>query len=249
MSIKVLGDMDELARKGADIFTAMAEEKAAEGGVLTVALSGGNTPRTLYRVLSSRPYSTKVPWGSVHFFFGDERCVDPDDSESNFRMAFYTLLSQVDIPEANIHRMEGEGEPAESAKKYEREVRAFFEAHGKVDEATSMPVFDLVLLGMGEDGHTLSLFPQTKALVEKERLVLENYVEKDKGWRLTFTLPLVNGASRIVFLVSGGSKAQVLKEVIEGHAWAFDYPAELVSPAGGEVEWLVDKAAAGQLSL
>jgi 6-phosphogluconolactonase len=248
MNIQILDDMDELARRGADLFTEMAEEKAAKGEVLTVALSGGDTPRTLYRVLSSPPYSTRVPWESVHFFFGDERCVGPDECESNFRMAFYTLLSQVDIPEANVHRMEGEGEPEVSAKKYETEIRTFFEARGKLNGNGVTPVFDLVLLGMGDDGHTLSLFPRSKALVEKERLVVENYVDKEKSWRLTFTLPLVNSAALVVFLVSGESKAQVLKNVIEGNIRVVKYPAELVKPARGEVEWLVDKDAAGLLS-
>ena len=239
MTLYVLRDIDELSRKAAAMVSGGASKKEAPSP-FTLVLSGGSTPVTLYRMLAAPPYRDDMPWHRVHLFFGDERCVGPEDSASNYRMVKETLLSHISIPPENVHRIMGELEPAEAALEYERELRRFF---GEVD----LPVFDMVLLGLGRDCHTLSMFPGSAALDEEDRLVKENYIEALGSWRVTMTFPLVNNASNIVFLVAGRDKAGALKEVIEGHYAPDAVPAQRVRPGMGEVVWLVDDGAAALL--
>jgi 6-phosphogluconolactonase len=244
MDLRIHKDLEGLSLEAAQIFFELVRKKEENGPPFTVALSGGSTPRTLYRILASEPYGKKISWGGVQLFFGDERCVEPKHPDSNYRMVFDTLVSRVDIPGENIHRMEGELEPASAAARYEEYLKKFFGERGLVDEATGMPVFDLVLLGLGDDGHTLSIFPGTKALAEEKRLVKENFVESLLSWRLTLTFPVVNAASTVVFLVSGEAKAKVLKELVTGARGSAPYPAGRVRPVTGRLIWLVDKEAA-----
>lgn len=242
--------------EAARIFFELARSKQKTDTPFTVALSGGSTPRTLYRILASGPYGKKIPWENVHLFFGDERCVGPTHRESNYRMVFDTLISKIDIPKGNIHRMEGELYPPLAAFRYEEYLRKFFGERRLVDESSrggggegnveggGVSVFDLVLLGLGSDGHTLSIFPGTRASDEEKRLVTENYVDRLESWRLTLTLPVVNAASTVVFLVAGEDKARVLKEVSTGARGSGAYPARRVRPAKGRLIWLVDRASA-----
>ncbi|MFY9979529.1 MAG: 6-phosphogluconolactonase, partial [Candidatus Sulfotelmatobacter sp.] len=188
--------------------------------------------------------SSTLPWERMFFFFGDERHVPPDDLESNFRMANESLLSKVPIPAGNIFRVPSENPDASAAAEaYEKSLRSFFGL-----QPGEFPRFDLILLGMGPDGHTASLFPETAALQEKSRLVVANWVEKLKTHRITVTLPVINAARRVLFLVSGTDKAAALHEVLEGKQPAEKYPSKLVRPTNGKLIWLVDRAAASGLS-
>jgi 6-phosphogluconolactonase len=233
-----------------DLFQAAAEEvirsatdAVAKRGRFTIALSGGSTPRNLYTLIAANA-STTLPWSQMFFFWGDERHVPPDSPDSNYRMAKESLLSKVPIPPANIFPVPAENpDAAQVADIYEQTLRKFFAvAPGE------FPRFDLILLGMGPDGHTASLFPETAALQEKSRLVVANWVEKLGGSRITFTLPLLNSARCVTFLVSGTDKAAALHEVLEGNAPAEKYPSRLVQPSDGKLIWFVDRAAASELS-
>ena len=233
-----------------ELFQAAAEEviqtatnAVAKRGRFTIALSGGSTPKNLYTLIAANA-SASLPWAQMFFFWGDERHVPPDDPDSNYRVAKETLLSKVPIPAANIFRVPSENPDASTAAEaYEQTLRKFFAlAPGE------FPRFDLILLGLGPDGHTASLFPETAALQEKSRLVVANWVEKLKTSRITFTLPVLNAARRVAFLVSGTDKAEVLHEVLEGNAPAEKYPSKLVQPVNGKLIWFVDRAAASELS-
>jgi 6-phosphogluconolactonase len=233
-----------------DLFQAAAEEvlraatqAIAERGRFTIALSGGSTPRSLYTLIAANA-SANLPWDRMFFFWGDERHVPPDDADSNYRMANEALLSKVPIPPANIFRIPAENPDAfAAAEAYEQTVRKFFAlAPGE------FPRFDVILLGIGPDGHTASLFPETEALQEKSRIVVANWVEKLNTSRITFTLPVLNAARCVAFLVSGIDKAAVLHEVLEGHGPAEKYPSKLVQPSEGKLIWFVDRAAASELS-
>jgi 6-phosphogluconolactonase len=233
-----------------DLFQAAAEEvirsatdAVAKRGRFTIALSGGSTPRNLYTLIAANASAT-LPWDKMFFFWGDERHVPPDSPDSNYRMAKESLLSKVPIPPANIFPVPAENpDAAQVAEVYEQTLRRFFAvAPGE------FPRFDLILLGMGPDGHTASLFPETAALQEKSRLVVANWVEKLGGSRITFTLPLLNSARCVTFLVSGTDKAAALHEVLEGNAPADKYPSRLVQPSDGKLIWFVDRAAASELS-
>jgi 6-phosphogluconolactonase len=233
-----------------DLFQAAAEEvirsatdAVAQRGLFTIALSGGSTPRNLYTLIAANASAT-LPWSQMFFFWGDERHVAPDNPDSNYRMAKEALLSKVPVPPANIFPVPAENpDAAQAAEIYEQTLRRFFAvAPGE------FPRFDLILLGMGPDGHTASLFPETPALQEKSRLVVANWVEKLGSSRITFTLPLLNAARRVAFLVSGTDKVAALHEVLEGSAPAEKYPSRLVQPSEGKVIWFVDRAAASELS-
>jgi len=233
-----------------DLFQAAAEEVIRTAtdavkarGRFTIALSGGSTPRNLYTLIAANA-SASLPWDRMFFFWGDERHVPPNDPDSNFLMAKESLLSKVAVPPANIFPIPTENPDASAAAEaYEQTLRKFFAL--APDE---FPRFDLILLGMGPDGHTASLFPETAALQEKSRLVVANWVEKLKASRITLTLPVLNAASNVFFLVSGTDKAAVLHEVLEGNAAAEKYPSKLVRPTDGRLIWFVDRAAASELS-
>jgi 6-phosphogluconolactonase len=207
----------------------------------TIALSGGSTPKALYSLLAA-DYAQQVAWDKTYFFFGDERHVPPSDPESNFRMANEAMLSKVPIPPENVFRVPAENaDAAAAASAYEKSIRDFF--HLKPGE---FPRFDLILLGMGPDGHTASLFPASKGLDEKTRIFISNPVEKFKTDRLTFTFPVLNNAANVMFLASGKEKAAILKQVWEDPA--SNLPSARVNPVSGNLIWLVDRAAASQLN-
>jgi len=220
-----------------------ANEAVSARGRFTIALSGGSTPKSLYNLLATNARTT-LPWEQTLFFWGDERHVPPTDPESNYRMVDEAMLSKVPVPPANVYRMPAENSDAEAvAETYEQTLRKVFQL-GPND----VPQFDLILLGMGPDGHTASLFPGTAGLKEKSRLVVANWVEKLKTYRLSFTLPVINAARSVAFLVSGTDKAPVLKAVLEGNDPGELYPAKLVHPKDGKLIWFLDRAAASALS-
>ncbi len=238
MSLLVHETPQELARAAARDFVAKADAAIAERGSFSVALAGGSTPKATYEVLAS-DYAEKLDWSKVHVFFGDERTVPPDHEDSNYRMAQLTLLSRV--PVGSIHRMRGELPPAEAAAAYEEDLRRFF---GASDEP---PSFDLILLGIGGDGHTASLFPETSALEVHDRWVVANPVLKLETTRLTLTVPVINASRAVNFLVAGRDKAEALREILEGDADPRAFPAKFVHPEDGDLTWMVDRAAATSL--
>jgi 6-phosphogluconolactonase len=238
--VEVYEDAAALARAAAERFVRIADEATQASGRFGVALAGGNTPRKVYELLSGDEYRPRVDWGRCHVFFGDERCVPPGHAESNYRMTYESLLSRVPLPAENVRRIKGEGDPPASARAYEDELRSFF---GK----QPWPQFDLVVLGMGDDGHTASLFPHTAALDETRRWVASNRVERLGAFRVTLTAPAINDARHVMFLVSGASKAARLAEVIKGRFEPARLPAQSVRPVAGELLWLVDEEAAREL--
>ncbi len=243
--VRVLADAGQLSRAAAEEFVRRAQEAAREKGAFTVALSGGSTPKSLYSLLSSESegFRSRIPWGSIHFFWGDERHVAPGDPESNYRMANETLLSKVPVPPGNVHRIKAENpDAALAAKEYEETLRKFFKL-----TPGQLPRFDLVLLGMGPCGHTASLFPGTEALKERERLVVAQWVEKFNAYRITVTPPVLNNAAHLIFIISGADKAETLRAVLEGDDEPERYPAQLIRPTQGDLLWLVDEAAAARL--
>lgn len=238
--VKIVPDNASLARTAAQEFHRLAEAAVQERGRFSVALSGGNTPRAVFSLLASE--HKQLPWDRIHIFFGDERHVPPDHPDSNFRMANESLLSRVPIPEKNVHRIRAELEADAAATEYEQELREFFHLINH-----DWPCFDLIFLGIGDDGHTASLFPGSKALTESSRRVVANWVEKFQTFRITVTFPVLNHASEVVFMVSGAGKAQILSEVLR--PGARKYPAQSVQPEKGQLLWLVDQGAGSLLRL
>lgn len=238
--IRVLADIDEVSRAAADEFSRLARQAVATKGRFAVALSGGSTPRSAYAILADKDKpASSLPWQRIHVFFGDERNVPPDDPESNYGMVRDTLLRHVLIPPENVHRIHGELEAATAADQYEEDLRRHFQL-----QRGQLPLFDLVMLGMGDDGHTASLFPATSAVVESSRLVTTNWVEQLRQYRLTLTFPVLNNACEIMFLVAGSAKARVIGDLFKGDARSSQYPVHKVRPAHGRVLWLLDRAAA-----
>jgi len=215
-----------------------------------VALAGGSTPRATYALLATEEFAARVDWPRVHVFWGDERCVPPDHPGSNYRMAREALLDHVPLPARNVHPIHGEISPEEAAADYERTLRAFFAwnsgGRGSRDGAP-IPRFDLVLLGMGENGHTASLFPSTAALHEQTRWVVAHYVENLEAWRVTLTPIVINAAANVTFIVSGAGKAERLQQVLRGPCRPDLLPAQLIRPTDGRLVWVVDAAAAALL--
>ena len=243
VEIRTLTTPQELFAAAAEVVVGAATDAVAQRGRFTISLSGGSTPKSLFNLLATNA-RTVLPWERMFFFWGDERHVPPTDPDSNYRMAEETMLSKVPVPPGNVFRMAAENPDAAAvAEDYEKTLRKFFAL-----EPGQVPVFDLILLGMGPDGHTASLFPGTAGLQEKSRLVIANWVEKMKTSRLTFTLPVLNAARCVTFLVSGTDKAAVLRTVLEGDVPAEQYPAKLVRPTDGKLIWLVDRAAASELT-
>jgi 6-phosphogluconolactonase len=237
VNLRIYENVRELSEAAARVFVEKARRSIDESGRFAVALAGGTTPKATYEILVREYGGPKdLDWSKVHVFFGDERTVPPDHEDSNYRMAQEALLSRV--PVGSVHRMRGELDPREAATLYEKDLEEFF---------GGPPVLDLVLLGMGEDGHTASLFPRTPALDVCDRWVVENPVEKLDTTRLTLTVPSVNAASAVNFLVSGEGKADALKKILEEVAEPQEYPANLIQPAG-ELVWMVDAAAASSLN-
>lgn len=233
----IVTDATALYSSAAEEFARCAREAVAQRGRFCVALSGGNTPRGVYSHLAAN-FKNALPWDKIYIFFGDERNVPPDNPESNYRMANESLLSQVPIPPENVFRVRGELQASEAAQQYEAQLRSFFRM-----PSGAWPRFDLIFLGLGDDGHTASLFPGSSALQEDTRLVVGNWVEKFKTHRITFTYPLLNHAAEIAFLVSGEGKAQIVCDVLKPSDPP-RYPAQLVHPLDGRLLWLADRAAA-----
>lgn len=232
--IKVATSAADVARQAADIIVAAAQRAIAEKGSFSLALSGGRTPEALYQLLASEPYRSQIDWSRTELFFGDERCVPPDSPQSNYGMARRALAS-APIPEANFHRMRGEIEPEQAAKEYGQLLKQKFGDGG----------IDLVLLGMGDDGHTASLFPHTSALDEREHRCVANYVEKLSTWRITLTAPFINRSGSVLVLVAGAEKAARVHEVLEGAEDPHRLPIQMINPGIGRLIWILDAGAAG----
>ena len=238
--ILVKANLEELSIAAADLFVDIARRAIDERGRFSVALSGGTTPASLYKLLASESYRGSVDWERVFFFFGDERNVPRTDPESNYRMVKETLFSGIPVVADHVRPWPVDGgSPQEIADEYEREIGNFFDGPA---------IFDLVLLGLGDDCHTASLFPGTDALGENLRMAVANWVEKLNTFRLTMTSPVFNDASNVVFLVAGKSKAEAVAEVLEGDFRPDDFPAQFVNPGSGNLYWILDEAAAGLLA-
>lgn len=242
--VRVLEDGATIAKRAAEEFIKSASAAVLANGSFRVCLAGGSTPKNLYALLASDPLRGQLPWDKMQLFFGDERHVEPTHPDSNFRMATETLISKVPLKPEQVHRIKAENPDTEqAAREYEQVLRSQF--HLAAGEA---PRFDLALLGMGNEGHTLSLFPGTKALRDNGRLVVRNWVGKLFAERVTLTAPAVNNAALVIFMVAGVDKALALKAVLEGPYEPEQLPAQLISPKNGRLLWLVDAAAVGILS-
>jgi 6-phosphogluconolactonase len=252
--VRVYRDPGELALKAARRFARLADQYVVGCGRFTVALSGGSTPKAMFSALAEDPFLNTVPWSSIYFFWGDERCVPPDHPDSNFRMTYETLLSKVPVPQQNFFRVTAElPDPMKAAEQYSTTLTTFFLADPGANRSgtaplSSLPRFDLVFLGMGPDGHTASLFPHTTALQEGEKIAVANYVEKFKAYRITLTAATINNARNITFLAAGEDKAETLTNVLEGPYQPEVYPSQLIQPRNGTLLWMVDEAAARLLS-
>ncbi len=244
--VRILPDAAAIARRAAELFVQAARDAVTKSDAFTVALAGGSTPKALYSLLADDPgLRSQLPWEKIHFFFGDERHVPPDHVESNFRMANQSLFSKAMVKASHITRIKGEyADTEKAALEYEHALRAYFTIEGG-----GLPRFDLVLLGMGEEGHTLSLFPGTKALhAPPDRIAVRNWIGKFFTERITLTAPTVNQANQVVFLVTRADKATALKAVLEGPYEPEQLPAQLIQPAHGKLLWLVDEAAGALLA-
>jgi 6-phosphogluconolactonase len=237
--IKVVPDAKAVAAEAAERVTSAAERAVAERGRFSIALSGGSTPKALYALLAAEPYRSRIDWSKVHILFGDERAVPPDHKDSNFKMAEEALLSKVTIPKGQVYRMKGElGDKADQAAK----------EYGLMLKAEFPDGLDVVLLGMGGDGHTASIFPGTMAVKEKEHRVVGYFAENSstgKSWRITMTAPFINQAREILVLLAGADKAARLKEVLEGPEDPNRLPIQLIKPTQGKIVWIMDVAAVG----
>lgn len=243
--IQIFENSEELSRVAAEQFASLAVEAVRDKGLFTVALAGGSTPRNLYAFLSSpeKPFRAQLPWDRIFFFWGDERHVPPDHPDSNYRMAAETMLSGVTVPSENIFRIKGEiAVAAKAADEYEETLREFF----RLSEG-QLPRFDLILLGIGPDGHTASIFPGSDVINETRRLVVAPWIDKLKTSRVTLTPPVLNNAEAVIFLVSGSEKANALHSVLEGDYQPERLPAQVIRQNKSNVLWLVDQEAASML--
>jgi 6-phosphogluconolactonase len=252
--VRIYRDPEELARKAARRFARLADQYVVGCGRFTVALSGGSTPRAMFSLLAADPFLDTVPWSSICFFWGDERCVPPDHPDSNYQMAREAMLSKVPVHPENIFRIPAElPDPQQAAEQYAATLTQFFLAGpGATRTGTAplsnVPRFDLILLGMGPDGHTASLFPHTAALQAGDKIVVANYVEKFKANRITLTAATINNARNVTFIAAGRDKAESLAGVLEGSHQPDLYPSQLIHPRNGTLLWMVDEAAASMLA-
>jgi 6-phosphogluconolactonase len=234
-------DAAALAQEAARRFISIGQAALRDRGGFRVALSGGSTPKALYELLGGADRS-QLDWRKVQVFWGDERCVPPDHPDSNYRMAREALLTRIDIPDQNVHRLKGELDPDQAAQEYTLELQRAFQI-----DARQLPRFDLILLGLGPDGHTASLFPGTAAVHEQQRWVIGHHVEQLQTNRLTLTPPVLNHASHLIFLVAGSEKAAILQSVLYGPYVPDQHPAQVIAPVDGQLTWLIDQAAAAFL--
>jgi 6-phosphogluconolactonase len=238
MQVQVFPDLEALSHEAATLFVNLSRNCTALRGRFTVVLSGGSTPRILYSLLGSGLYQRRVDWHHVHFFWADERCVPIVHEENNFKLVSDLLLSKISLPHGNIHRIKVEEGPEKGAQDYEDRIREFFNMSG-------FPVFDFIILGVGKDGHTASLFPGSTSLKENMRLAVPVYMEEMKIHRITLTLPVLNNADHIIFLAAGSAKADVIKKILGNKKE--QYPAGLVSPVHGNLIWMLDRKASSKL--
>jgi 6-phosphogluconolactonase len=233
---------ERLAQAAAEVFAKYAADAVAARGVARIAISGGSTPKRMFALLATEPFASRVAWDKLLLYWVDERCVSPDHEDSNYRMTREQLLSKVPLPAENVFRMEGELDPEEAASRYEATLRNTFRLEG-----AQAPAFDLVLLGMGDDGHTASLFPHTDAIDALGRLVVANHVPQKDTWRITLTWTVINQGRRVVFLIEGATKAERLHEVLLGDYDPERLPAQLIRPESGQIGLLLDAEAARRL--
>lgn len=258
----IFPDRAALTRDAARRFVVHARQAIAARGHFAVALSGGSTPRDLYALLATPEFASPIDWARVHFFWGDERAVPPDHPDSNYRMTHKALLSKIPVSMQNIHRIPAELPPEDAAREYEDALRLFFDLdadeHGQAQIKNiyprssvliRVPAFDLILLGLGADGHTASLFPHTRVLRETEHWVATEYIDQVKMWRITLTAPAINAAKNIVWLVAGADKAETVRAVLRGAYRPDDLPAQLIQPTNGKVVWLLDEDASEKLKV
>jgi len=239
--IEVAEDVDALSRMVAQHFVVHTTNAIDARGRCAVALSGGSTPRAIYRLLGTPAFRDRVRWADIHFFWGDERHVPPDYPDSNYRMAAEAMLSNVPVPSANVHRIRAELPDADqAARDYEAEIRRWF-------SGGAIPRFDLVHLGVGTDGHTASLFPESEALGETERVCVGNWVAKLGAFRITLTFPVLNAARAVVFVAAGQEKAPIVRRILQEPNVSPPLPAQLIRPTDGELWWMLDRAAAGRV--
>ncbi len=248
-NIEIFQTSAELTVAAAERFVSAASAAIAARKNFSVALSGGTTPNALFALLASDAYAARIQWPNVHLFWGDERCVAPDDEASNYGTARKLLLDRVPLRPANIHRIRGEGEPEASAELYERELRSVLETPMGAPRTQPGARFDLVFLGLGTNGHTASLFPHSPSVREHTRWVTAEDVgaAAAQSWRITLTPPVLNAAEEIVFLVAGREKAPVLRRVLYGARDTDELPAQVIAPSSGRLRWMLDAAAAADL--
>ena len=239
-NIDIIDNSTQLARKGADIFAMAARDCFKEKGCFIVAISGGSTPRSMHRLLAKKPYLSEIPWGETHVFWVDDRCVPGNSPDSSYGAAKKDFLDQVHIPLNHTHNMPTEVPPEDGALIYEKELKKFFRL-----KANKYPIFDLIFLGIGTDGHTASLFPGHEALDEKKKLVVSVKGGNPFVNRLTMTIPVLNNARRVLFLVTGKDKSNIIKSVFEQRLKKL--PAQMIQPFNGELTWLMDREAASLL--
>ncbi|HTU82542.1 MAG TPA: 6-phosphogluconolactonase [Candidatus Acidoferrales bacterium] len=233
--LKIYPDAQAVAAATADLFIDVGRQAIAQRGAFRVALSGGSTPRAAYELLAQPPRKTAIDWSAVHVYFGDERCVPPDDPESNFRMAHEAFLDAVPLPKENVNRIRGEADPGHAANEYASLLRT---------ELGQPPHFDLVLLGLGPDGHTASLFPGSAPDTDDNAMVRAVYAKSQDMWRVTVTPKVINAAAVVAFVVEGDAKSEILEKVYAGPVDVKEYPAQIVRPQSGRLLWIVDRRAA-----
>jgi len=238
-NVEIFGTAAELIEAARALIVSTVVQAAAERGQSAVAWAGGNTPRAVYQALAKENSRALVPWHKLHSFWGDERMVPPDHELSNFRMTREALLDHVEVPAGNIHRIQGELPPEEAAQQYRAELQRYFE--------NQEPIFDLILLGLGDDGHTASLFPGTPAVFETTQTATAVFAPPVSQWRVTLTLPVINRARQVVFLVAGKAKAEIIAALSRLNQPEARWPASLVQPRPGELLWLLDAEAASLL--
>jgi 6-phosphogluconolactonase len=254
VNVRVYQDADELALKAAQHFARLADQYVIGSGHFAVALSGGETPRAMFKLLAQEPFYSTVPWSMIYFFWTDERGVPPTHPDSNYRVAHELLLSKVPVKSENVFRFQAEeADLGRAAQSYEMTLRNFSIAGPGANRTGTAPLaafprLDLILLGMGVDGHTASLFPGTQALKVNDRIAVANDVPQRNEHRLTLTVPTINNARNVTFLVGGAGKAETLRQVLEGPSRPEELPSQLIKPGNGSLLWLTDEAAASRLA-
>jgi len=238
--IRVFQNLEELSQAAAARFAEITAQPRSDNRPFSIALSGGHTPKHLYELLATQEFSSRIPWSNVHLFQVDERCVPPTGTESNYRMIREAMLDEIPLPSGHFHRMTAEQPDRDAAaRSYARELQTI-----AAESSAKWPRLDLIFLGLGEDGHTASLFPSSAALEEEKLAVCPNWIEKLGMWRLTLTYPVLNAAARIIFLVAGAEKAEIVRRILRSPQGTPLYPAQRVKPSNGTVTWFLDEAAA-----